>query len=178
MLGGLIVGTLAMWLPAVAGNGYEPLNDILDARTVLPAVSVLLVAKIIGTSSSVASGVPGGIFTPLLLVGASLGTLWAHVVGIWSPANPGSYALVGMAAMTAASIHAPLTAAVMTFELSGDYLIVLPLLVATAVSTSVSRRLRADSVYDAELRGRGQAWELTLEGRHLKPVPEADTAEG
>jgi CIC family chloride channel protein len=83
-----------------------------------------------------------------------------------------------MAAMTAASIHAPLTAAVMTFELSGDYLIVLPLLVATAVSTSVSRRLRADSVYDAELRGRGQAWELTLEGRHLKPVPEADTAEG
>jgi CIC family chloride channel protein len=72
-----------------------------------------------------------------------------------------------MAATTAASIHAPLTAAVLVFELSGDYPIVLPLLVATVVSTSVSRGLGTESVYEAELRRKGLGWELTLEGRQL-----------
>ena len=64
---------------------------------------------------------------------------------------PGSYALVGMAATTAASIHAPMTAAVLVFELSGDYPIVLPLLLATIVATSISRGLGSESVYEAEL---------------------------
>ncbi len=75
---------------------------------------------------------------------------------------------MGMAATTAASIHAPLTAAVMVFELSGDYPIVLPLLLATAVSTGLSRALGSESVYEAELRRKGLSWELTLEGRSLQ----------
>ena len=83
---------------------------------------------------------------------------------------PGAYALVGMAAVSAATTHAPLMAAVMVFELSGDYAIVLPLLVATALATAVSRRLRRDSIYAAELRRRGVAWEITLEGRRMTPV--------
>jgi CIC family chloride channel protein len=83
-------------------------------------------------------------------------------------ASAGSYMLVGMAATTAASIHAPLTAAVMIFELSGDYLIVLPLLLATVVSTSVSRGFGSESVYEAELRRRGLGWDITLEGRRMK----------
>ena len=83
-----------------------------------------------------------------------------------------------MAATTAASIHAPLTAAVMIFELSGDYPIVLPLLMATVVSTSVSRRLGSESVYESELRRRGLGWDLTLEGRRMKaPAPAASTAD-
>jgi chloride channel protein, CIC family len=170
MVGGLLVGSLAVWLPDVVGNGYEPLNAMLDAQLLPRAVGVLLIAKIIATSGSVASGVPGGIFTPMLLVGASLGTLWAHASGTLISAAPsvGSYALVGMAAATAASIHAPLTATVMIFELSGDYLIVLPLLIATVVSTSVSRLLGSESVYETELRRRGVAWDLTLEGRLIK----------
>jgi len=170
MLGGILVGALATWLPEVVGNGYEPLNAMLDSQFLPQAVVVLLVAKVIATSGSVASGVPGGIFTPMLLVGASLGTLWAHGLGLvlGISANTGSYALVGMAAATAASIHAPLTAAVMIFELSGDYLIVLPLVVATVVSTSLSRMLGSESVYEAELRRRGLGWDLTLEGRQVK----------
>jgi CIC family chloride channel protein len=166
MIGGALVGAIAVWLPAVAGNGYEPLNAMLDGPAIVSAVVVLLAAKVIATSASVASGVPGGIFTPMLLVGAALGTSWSHLIG--SPASAGSYALVGMAATTAASIHAPLTAAVMIFELSGDYLIVLPLLLATVVSTSVSRGFGSESVYEAELRRRGLGWDLTLEGRRLK----------
>jgi CIC family chloride channel protein len=77
----------------------------------------------------------------------------------------GGFALVGMAATTAASIHAPLTAAVLVFELSGDYPIVLPLLLATVVATTLSRALGSESVYEAELRRKGLTWEVTLEGR-------------
>jgi len=72
-----------------------------------------------------------------------------------------------MAATAAASLHAPLTAAVLVFELSGDYPIVLPLLVATVVATAASRLLGSVSVYEAELRRRGLGWELTLEGRRV-----------
>jgi len=170
MIGGALVGTIAVWMPGVAGNGYEPLNAMLDRPMLTSAVGVILVVKVIATSGAIASGVPGGIFTPMLLVGAALGTLWSHLVGLSTatPLSAGSYALVGMAATTAASIHAPLTAAVMIFELSGDYPIVLPLLLATVISTSVSRRLGSESVYDAELRRRGLGWDLTLEGRRMK----------
>jgi CIC family chloride channel protein len=182
MMGGALVGAIVVWLPAVAGNGYEPLNAMLDGPTIVSAVAVLLAAKVVATSASVAAGVPGGIFTPMLLVGAALGTSWSHLID--APARAGAYALVGMAATTAASIHAPLTAAVMIFELSGDYLIVLPLLLATVVSTSVSRGFGGESVYDAELRRRGVGWDITLEGRRMKasrrvgspPAEQADHA--
>jgi CIC family chloride channel protein len=86
--------------------------------------------------------------------------------------DAGSYALVGMAAATAASIHAPLTAAVMVFELSGDYLIALPLILATVVATTASKALGDESVYETELRKRGLRWEMTLEGRQMKDEPE------
>jgi CIC family chloride channel protein len=170
MIGGLVVGTLAMWLPAVVGNGYEPLNAILNADTLVPAVGILLVAKVIATSGSVASGVPGGIFTPMLLVGASVGMVWAHVAGavMSSPPSAGSYALVGMAATTAASVHAPVTAAVMVFELSGDYAIVLPLLVATVTSTAVAKYFGSESIYETELRRRGLKLDVALDRRLLK----------
>lgn len=169
--GGLAVGLIAVWLPNVAGNGFEPLNQMLNQEITMVAIAWLLVAKVVATSASVASGVPGGIFTPMLLVGAATGSLWAQFVTLVSPASlpdAGAYALVGMAATTAASIHAPLTAAVLVFELSGDYAMVLPLILATAVSTSLSRAIGGASVYESELRRRGLAWELTLEGRQVE----------
>lgn len=167
--GGVLVGSLIVFWPQVAGNGYEPLNLILDGRMAVAGVLVLMAAKIVATGLSVASGVPGGIFTPTLLVGASLGTVWARAAASFLPIapDPGSYALVGMAAATAASIHAPLTAAVLVFELSGDYLIVVPLMLVTVMATAVSRRLGAESVYEAELRRRGLGWEFTLDGRRV-----------
>jgi CIC family chloride channel protein len=82
-----------------------------------------------------------------------------------------------MAAATAASIHAPLTAAVMIFELSGDYLIVLPLLLTTVVATTVSRAVNSESVYEAELRKRGVGWTLTLEGRRVHASADPPPAE-
>ena len=173
-VGGLLVGAIASGVPHVAGNGYEPLNQLLDGTMDVRLLLLLLVAKMVATSASVASGVPGGVFTPVLLVGGLVGAGWGHFVGLaWHvPAtHVGSYVLLGMAAATAASTHAPLTAAVLVFELSGDYAIALPLLFVTPLATLLSRALGTVSVYEAELRRRGVAWRLTLEGRHVAKGP-------
>ncbi len=166
-LGGALAGAVIVFLPEVAGNGYEPLNSLLDARFTVPFVALLLVGKCLATTASVSSGNPGGVFTPTLLVGGAIGFLYASALASLGVAigPPGGYALVGMAAAIAASTHAPLLASVMAFELSGDYAIALPLILATALATIVSRKLRRDSIYTAELRERGLGWEMTMEGR-------------
>ena len=170
MVGGAVVGLAVVALPDVAGNGYEPLNALLDGRTGAMAALVIAIAKIVATSASVASGMPGGIFTPMLLVGGATGALAAQLLahsGLLPAVDTGGLALVGMAAATASSIHAPLTAAVLVFELSGDYAIVLPLLLATTIATGVSRGFGRESVYEAELHNTGLTWRMTLDGRHV-----------
>lgn len=171
-LGGLCVGGLAIVTPSVVGNGHQPLNALLDGNVPAVAVLTLLAGKALATGSSVGSGTPGGIFTPTLLLGGGVGLLAGHALaaaGLIAPHAVGSYALVGMAAFTAATTHAPLLAAVLVFELSGDYEVVLPLLVACATSTALAARLRPDSVYVEELRRRGVSWEVTLDGRRVRP---------
>lgn len=172
-LGGLGAGAVIVFVPAVAGNGYEPLNLVLDGTLPLGVVAALLVAKCVATTSSVASGSPGGVFTPTLLVGGCTGYLWGSALGAagLDVGPPGGYALVGMAAAIAAATHAPLMAAVLAFELSSDYAVVLPLVLATAVATAVARVLGRDSIYTAELRARGVSWELTLAGRDVTRPP-------
>lgn len=169
-LGGVLAGTLVAVIPEVAGNGYEPLNLLIDERFSVGFVAVLLLGKALATVSSVSSGSPGGVFTPTLLIGGAIGFLYAALIqrlGAFPLGPAGGYALVGMAAATAATTHAPLMSAVMAFELSGDYAIVLPLILATAVATWLSRRLRRESIYTAELHRRGIGWEFTLEGRRM-----------
>lgn len=166
-LGGLITGLIVAMVPEVAGNGYEPLKAVLDGRFAASFLVLLFVTKALATTSSVASGSPGGVFTPSMLMGGCIGSLYGHaVVGLLgaSLGSVGSYALVGMAAAVAASTHAPLMAAVLAFEVSGDYAVVLPLAVATAVAAAVSRGMDAESIYTAELKEKGLAWDVTLEG--------------
>lgn len=169
-LGGLVTGTVVAFLPEVAGNGYEPLNFLLDGKYALTFVVLLVLGKMIATTASVSSGSPGGVFTPTLLIGGATGFLYAHVLSAsgLSVGPPGGYALVGMAAATAAAIHAPLLASVMAFELSGDYAVALPLVLSTAIATLLSRRMARDSVYTAELARKGLGWEVTLEGRRVR----------
>jgi chloride channel protein, CIC family len=166
-VGALAVGLAAAVLPEVTGNGSEPLNLLLDGALSAGLILVLVPAKMLATTASVTSGSPGGVFTPSLLLGGALGAAFFHLVsalGLGGGGTAGSYALVGMAAMTAATTFAPLMAAVMVFELSGDYAIVLPLLLATALATWLSRSLGRDSVYTAELRRRGVSWEVGFDG--------------
>jgi CIC family chloride channel protein len=170
-LGGLGAGAVIAFVPAVAGNGYEPLNDILDGTLPLGVIAALLIAKSLATPCSVASGSPGGVFTPTLLIGGCTGYLFGSALGLagLDVGHPGGYALVGMAAAIAAATHAPLLAAVLAFELSGDYAVVLPLALATALAAALARSLGRDSIYPAELRARGVSWTLTMEGRDVTP---------
>ena len=168
-LGGAACGAILCALPIVAGNGFEPLAALLDGKLGIALVAWLLLAKPIATALSVGSSNPGGAFTPTLLIGALAGTLAAaglHELGA-EISSSGSYALVGLAAALAATTHAPLTATVLACELSGDWALVLPLLVACALAAGIARRLYIDSVYTAELTRRGLRWRLTLDGRRV-----------
>ena len=165
-LGGALLGAIAILLPQVLGNGYETINLILGQELPLGLLLVLLFAKPIATTASVSSGSPGGVFTPSLLLGAALGGVVGHLVLRFGPASStgtvAAYALVGMAAVVAATTHAPLMATVLVFELSGDYAIVLPLLTACAIATVLSRRVHRESIYTEELRRRGSQWEVKV----------------
>jgi len=126
----------------------------------------LLIAKAIATVASVSSGSPGGVFTPTLFLGAALGGAVGHLGSLcglgYSADAAQAGSLIGMAAFTAATTHAPMMAAVMIFELSGDYALVLPLLVATALATLVSRGLKVDSIYAEELTRQGKSWRFSV----------------
>jgi CIC family chloride channel protein len=163
-LGGAIVGTIAIALPQITGNGYETINLILSQRLELGVLIVIFFAKAVATTASVSSGSPGGVFTPSLLLGAALGGGVGHLVARFGPESGAiaAYALVGMAAVVAATTHAPLMATVLVFELSGDYAIVLPLLTACAIATVLSRRVHRESIYTEELRRRGSRWEVKV----------------
>jgi len=169
-LGGLLCGAILSGLPMAAGNGFEPLEALLDGKLAIVMVVWLLAAKPLATAMVVGSGNPGGVFTPTLLIGGCTGALYAfglHAVLGDAIGSPSTYALVGLAAAMAATTHAPLTGAVLACELSGDYALMLPLLVATGLAALWARRLYVDSVYTAELSRRGLRWRLTLDGRRV-----------
>ena len=172
--GGVLCGCVLLVVPAVAGNGFEPLDRLLDGKLAIPAVAWLLLAKPLATAASVGSGNPGGVFTPTLLVGALIGTLFAAgLAACGADVTPGAYALVGLGAALSATTHAPIMAAILACELSGDFGLILPLLVACALAAAMARRLYIDNMYSAELSHRGLRWRLTLDGRrqiaHVEP---------
>ena len=148
-LGGLLVGLCALRFPGVTGNGYEVIQLMLDARLGVGLMALLLAVKAFGTTATVASGSPGGVFTPSLFLGAAMGGIvGAAARTVWhAPGFPGGYVLCGMAGAIAATTRAPIMASILGFELSGDYAIVLPLFIATATATAVSRPLQRLSIY-------------------------------
>lgn len=161
LAGAVGVGALAIILPEVVGNGFEPLAELLAGQLPWLLLVVLLFAKPLATTLSVSSGLPGGVFTPTLLTGACLGALFGAGVNALFPgqvAPSTAYALVGLAGLCAATTHAPIMAAVLGFELSGDYAIVLPLMLVCSCAAWVSQRLHPTSLYEAELQRRGLTW--------------------
>ena len=164
-LAGLIVGVIAVAFPGVCGNGYSVTNDILHEKFLtgpnpLLWLAGLLVAKWVATAATVGAGTVGGVFTPTLFIGAGAGALFGtalHELGDVSSVPVGAFALVGMGAVLAATTRSPLLAMIMIFELSLDYTLVPPLMLACVVSILVARQLHGESVYTEHLRMRGLA---------------------
>jgi CIC family chloride channel protein len=163
---GLIVGVIAVGFPGVCGNGYSVTNDILHEKFLTAAnpllwLAGLLVAKWVATAATVGAGTVGGVFTPTLFVGAAAGALFGtalHQLGGTAADVPaGAFALVGMGAVLAATTRSPLLAMIMIFELSLDYSLVPPLMLACVVSILVARQLHGESVYTEHLRVKGLA---------------------
>jgi len=154
-LGGLIVGILSIWFPQVWGNGYSVVGNILHADLFGWWLLAVLAAKVLATSATVGSGAVGGVFTPTLFIGCAVGALFGGVVHSLLPgitSVPAAYALIGMGGFLAATTHAPLTSILMLFEMTADYQIVLPLMLA-CVSAHYAAKVyrRGESVYHASL---------------------------
>ncbi len=143
---------------AFFGVGYEAMEWSLVGRGTIVLLLVLVVIKILATSLTIGSGGSGGVFAPSLFIGAMFGGAFGHVVHDLFPsvtAAPGAYALVGMAAVFAGAGHAPITSIIILFEMTDDYRIILPLMLATVVSTVVAEHLSKESVYTLKLSRRG-----------------------
>jgi CIC family chloride channel protein len=157
-LGGLIVGTIAVFRPEVCGNGYTAVNAILKGEWLWQTLAVILILKVLATSATFGSGAVGGVFTPTLFVGASLGFLFGDLARHFPGhllINPSAFALVGMGAFLAATTHAPIMAIIMIFELTLDYQIILPLMLACVVGYYTSVSIEKRSIYSEALKRKG-----------------------
>lgn len=139
LIGGLCVGLIALTFPEAIGIGYETVESILqDTPFTIPLLIILLVVKLVLTAISSASGFVGGIFAPSIFLGAVLGSLYGQAIAYFLPASipiaaSPAYALVGMAAVLAGTVRAPLTSVLLLFEMTRDYRIVLPLMAAVGL---------------------------------------------
>jgi chloride channel protein, CIC family len=158
-IAGILVGVVGIFLPQIFGVGYSTIEQILNGQTFsLGLLIALLVAKLILTPVSIGGGFPGGVFAPALFLGATLGAAFGTIVQLAIPGYPivpPAFAMVGMAAVLAGAVHAPLTAIILLFEMTNDYRIILPLMFAVVVSLIVSQRLQHDSVYALGLARKG-----------------------
>ena len=157
-VGGLLIGTLALFVPQVLGVGYESIEKALHDELALSMLLVLVGAKVVATCLTLGSGGSGGVFAPSLFIGASLGGSFGTLAHSWLPgitAPGGAYALVGMAAVFSAAARAPITAVTILFEMTGDYRIILPLMLATVIATLAANRLQSESIYTLKLARRG-----------------------
>ncbi len=169
LLAGLAVGALDVLFQAdLWGRGHQALNlAIIGQRGTLYLVG-LTAAKLVATWLTLGASGAGGVFTPALYIGATLGGVFAGIVHLLLPGlavAPGGVALVGMAGLVAGATHAPLTAIVMVFEMTGDYALILPLMLTATLAHVVARRLWNESIYTE--------W-LVRKGIHLGYATEAE----
>ena len=150
-LGGLLVGALSAFVPEVWGNGYSVVSRALAGTDPWQWLALVLVTKVIATSWSSGSGAIGGMFTPSLFVGAAAGGVMAQVAALWLPGawvgDPRSLVVIGMAAVLTAATHAPLMAITMVLEMTNEFQLTVPVMLACAVSYAISTQFGAKPLY-------------------------------
>jgi CIC family chloride channel protein len=150
--GGLCVGLLGWFFPEVLGVGYAFVGQALNGQMLIGSMALLVALKVVATATCYASGNAGGIFGPSLFMGAMLGGTVGGLAHSLMPdytGSVGAYALVGMGAAFAGIIRVPLTSVIMVFEITRDYSIVVPLMIANLISYYISSRLQPLPIYEA-----------------------------
>lgn len=149
IFGAFIVGTIAIAFPQIMGDGYEFIAETLAGEGVLWVLLALIVLKSVATAITLGSGGAGGVFAPSLFIGAVVGGAFGGVMHWLLPnytASPGAYATVGIGAFLAASTHAPMTAIFLLFEMTGNYMIIIPIMITAILGTTTAKRLYVDSI--------------------------------
>jgi CIC family chloride channel protein len=169
-IGGLIIGAIGVWQPNALGIGYEFLGTVLrgEDQLLLRAVVALFIAKILASAFSYGSGMSGGVLGPSMFVGGMLGATAWHLFTYIDPSATimrGAFALVGMGAVFAAVIRVPITSILLIFEMTYNYEIILPLMIANAIAYTVASRLSTLSIYEAF---------MFQDGVHLTTTPKTD----
>jgi CIC family chloride channel protein len=156
---GLLIGIIAvLGAPQVMGAGYEYIDQAMHGQFAWEFLAILAGLKIVATLLSFVSGTPGGMFAPTLFIGAMLGAavggaehvLFPHLTG-----SPGTYALVGMGVLFAGFLRAPMTSVFMVLEVSGNYSIIVPVILANTVAYLISRGLQPTAIFDLLTRQDG-----------------------
>jgi chloride channel protein, CIC family len=178
-VGGLVVGVISIFVPEVWGNGYSVVGTILRAQVAGLWLLAVLAAKVAATSASVGSRAVGGVLTPTLFIGCAVGALFGGVLHHLLPSftsEPAAYALIGMGGFLAATTHAPFTSILLLFEMTADYQIVLPLMLACVIAHFTAKVYRrGESIYHASLTRALMAagvddWRLRTIQALVKPV--------
>ncbi len=156
---GLLIGLIAvLGAPQVMGAGYEYIDEAMHGRFTWQMLAILAGLKIVATLLSFVSGTPGGMFAPTLFIGAMLGAAVGGAEHVFLPhlsGSPGTYALVGMGVLFAGFLRAPMTSVFMVLEVSGNYSIIVPVIVANTFAYVISRRLQPTAIFDALTRQDG-----------------------
>jgi len=156
VVGGIAVGVIGVWFPQIFGVGYGTIDRALSAHLPLYLLGTLLVLKLLATSITIGAGGSGGVFSPGLYQGAMLGGLvgvmlsHAHIA-----VSPGALAAIGMAGVFAGSAQAPVTSITMLFEMTGDYSMILPLMITSVLSATVAGLISPQNIYTMKLFRRG-----------------------
>ena len=171
-IAGAIIGGIGIWYPQVMGAGYEHVDEAMHDQYAWGTLAVLAGLKMIATVLSFASGTPGGLFAPTLFTGAMLGGAVCGIARMIAPdvTGPiGAYALVGMGTLFAGILRAPMTSVFMMVEVSGNYSIVLPVMVSNSIAYMISRRFQPTPIFEVLSHQDGVVLPSMEEQRETRP---------
>ncbi len=157
-VGGILVGLIGFFLPQIFGTSFGAMGDTLNGRLPFLLMAALIFGKMGGTSLTLGSGGSGGDLAPLLFIGAVLGGAYGHIVHALLPgaiAPVGAFALIGMGAVFGGAAQAPITAIMLIFEMTGDYLIIVPVMASTVISTLIYNMWNPESIYTLKVVSQG-----------------------
>lgn len=178
-MAGLLLGAVGLWLPQVLGAGYDVMDQSMHGRYVWQFLGLLAIAKVVATCLSFASGTPGGMFAPTLFIGAMLGGAVGGLEHHFFPAFTGSvgaYALVGMGTLFAGFLRVPMTSVFMVLEVSGNYSIIVPVMISNTIAYLISLRYQRVPIFDLLAKQDGMELPSLEEVREEEPLRVEDAA--